>query len=284
MEQIKKNIRLVALDMDGTLFNNKLEITPKTQETIRAAVAAGVHIVISTGRPYIGLPVDSLTELGIRYAITANGSAIYRLPEKECIFSNCMRPETVAPIIRYLQTKDIQYDAFIGGNRYSEEHGQNIIDRLTQMPAATRSYIKTSGILTDNLADFILERELEIQKMTLNFYPLPDGSYKDRSEVWKYLKTNPQVTVLSGGYQNVEFTKAGTTKAMGLRFLADMFHITIKETMAVGDSQNDMDILQAAGIGIAMENAADEVKKIADFVTRSNLKDGVAYAIEKFVL
>lgn len=284
MEQIKKNIRLVALDMDGTLFNNKLEITPKTQETIRAAVAAGVHIVISTGRPYIGLPVDSLTELGIRYAITANGSAIYRLPEKECIFSNCMRPETVAPIIRYLQTKDIQYDAFIGGNRYSEEHGQNIIDRLTQMPAATRSYIKTSGILTDNLADFILERELEIQKMTLNFYPLSDGSYKDRSEVWKYLKTNPQVTVLSGGYQNVEFTKAGTTKAMGLRFLADMFHITIKETMAVGDSQNDMDILQAAGIGIAMENAADEVKKIADFVTRSNLKDGVAYAIEKFVL
>lgn len=284
MEQIKKNIRLVALDMDGTLFNNKLEITPKTQETIRAAVAAGVHIVISTGRPYIGLPVDSLTELGIRYAITANGSAIYRLPEKECIFSNCMRSETVAPIIRYLQTKDIQYDAFIGGNRYSEEHGQNIIDRLTQMPAATRSYIKTSGILTDNLADFILERELEIQKMTLNFYPLSDGSYKDRSEVWKYLKTNPQVTVLSGGYQNVEFTKAGTTKAMGLRFLADMFHITIKETMAVGDSQNDMDILQAAGIGIAMENAADEVKKIADFVTRSNLKDGVAYAIEKFVL
>ena len=284
MNHTPGKIRLAALDMDGTLFNNKLEITPKTQAAIKAAIAGGAQVVISTGRPYIGLPVDTLAELGIRYAITANGSAIYRLPEKECIFSNCMRPETVAPIIRYLQTKDIQYDAFIGGNRYSEEHGQDVIERLTQMPVATRSYIKASGILTENLADFILERELEVQKMTLNFYPLPDGSYKDRVDVWNHLKANPQVTVLSGGYQNVEFTKAGTTKAMGLRFLAEMFEIPIEETMAVGDSQNDMDIMQAAGIGVAMENATDEVKAIADFVTKSNLEDGVGYAIEKFIL
>ena len=96
MNHTPGKIRLAALDMDGTLFNNKLEITPKTQAAIKAAIASGAQVVISTGRPYIGLPVDTLTELGIRYAITANGSAIYRLPEKECIFSNCMRPETVA--------------------------------------------------------------------------------------------------------------------------------------------------------------------------------------------
>ena len=71
---------------------------------------------------------------------------------------------------------------------------------------------------------------------------------------------------------------------MGLRFLAEMFEIPIEETMAVGDSQNDMDIMQAAGIGVAMENATDEVKAIADFVTKSNLEDGVGYAIEKFIL
>ena len=279
-----KDIKLVALDLDGTLFDNSSHISERNLTAIRSITDKGIHVVISTGRPFEGIPFDQIKGTGINYAITANGSAIYRLPEKECIFSNCMRPETVAPIIRYLQTKDIQYDAFIGGNRYSEEHGQDVIERLTQMPAATRSYIKASGILTENLADFILERDLEVQKMTLNFYPLPDGSYKDRVDVWNHLKANPQVTVLSGGYQNVEFTKAGTTKAMGLRFLAEMFEIPIEETMAVGDSQNDMDIMQAAGIGVAMENATDEVKAIADFVTKSNLEDGVGYAIEKFIL
>lgn len=277
------NIKLVALDMDGTLFTDTLEITKENQKMIKAAVEAGVHVIISTGRPYVGLPVDKLAALGIRYAITSNGGGIYRLPEKECVFSKCMPPEIIVPIIRYLQTKDIQYDAFIGGNRYREESRQAIIPRMTQFPDATRSFVKNNAIFVENLAAFIEERNLDVEKMTINFYPLADGSYMDRKDVWNYLSQNPQVTALSGGYMNVEYTLAGTTKAMGLRFLADLLGVPMECTMACGDTQNDADIMQAAAIGVAMGNASDDIKAIADFVTKSNNDSGVAYAIGKFV-
>lgn len=276
------DIKLIALDMDGTLLNNQGEISPKTQTAIRKAAAAGIHIIISTGRPYIGLPVELLCSLGIRYAITSNAAAIYRLPGKECIYSSCMTPDIVCPIIRKLEKNDIHYDAFINGERYSEERMQPILEHLSQMPAATRGYIKRTGHMVDNLADYIMENNIAVEKITINFYPLPDGSYKDREAVLSILSEFPQINFQCGGYQNLEFTKALTMKSTGLRFLAKHFGLSLEETMACGDSQNDIDILKAAHIGIAMENAADEVKKAATFVTLSNENDGIAHAIYKF--
>lgn len=280
---MSKNIRLVALDMDGTLFNHNSQITAIDQKAIKEATAAGVQVVISTGRPYVGLPVDLLADLGIRYAITANGAAIYRLPEKECIFSNCMEPAVVCPILRRIQHKNIHYDAFIGGNGYGQHSFFPVIDQLS-MPDSIKAYIKTSRTMTDNLADFIEEKQLEVQKITINFIPQPDGSFIDRDAVFSILSEYPQITYLSGGYHNLEFTKAGTTKGMGLRFLADHFGISITQTMACGDSQNDLDILKTAGVGVAMENAVSEVKNAADFVTYSNENGGVAHAIYALVL
>lgn len=276
-------IKLVALDMDGTLFNDKLEITEENQRAIRAAIGSGTHVIISTGRPYVALPIEKLTDLGIRYVITSNGGGVYRIPEKECVYSSCMPPEVIVPIIRHLQTKDIQYDAFISGNRYRESDRQHLVERMTQFPEATRQMVKTNATFVDNLAAFIEERSLDVEKMTINFYPLPDGTYKDRDDVWSYLSANPQITALCGGYMNVEYTMAGTTKAMGLRFLADMLDVPMECTMACGDTQNDADIMQAAAIGVAMGNASDDIKAIADFVTKSNNDSGVAYAIDKFV-
>lgn len=276
-------IKLVALDMDGTLFNDKLEITEENQRMIRAAIEAGTHVIISTGRPYVALPIEKLTDLGIRYAITSNGGGIYRIPEKECVYSSCMPPEVIVPVIRFLQTKEIQYDAFVSGNRYRESNRQYIVDRLTQFPEATRNMVKTNAMFVDDLATFIEERGLDVEKMTINFYPLPDGTYKDRDDVWSYLSANPQITALCGGYMNMEYTMAGTTKAMGLRFLADLLNVPMECTMACGDTQNDADIMQAAAIGVAMGNAGNDIKAIADFVTKSNNDSGVAYAIEKFV-
>lgn len=281
---MSEKIKLVALDMDGTLFNDKLEITPENRRAIRAAIKEGVHVIISTGRPYIGLPIDALAELGIEYVLTANGAGIYRIPEKECVFSNCMSPEIIVPIIRFLQTKDIHYDAFIGGNRYRESSRQHLIDRMTQFPEATRTFVKNNAVFVEDLAVFIEEHNLNVEKMTINFCPLADGTYKDRDDVWNYLSENPQVTNLSGGYMNVEYTLAGTTKAVGLRFLADMLNVPMECTMACGDSQNDADIMQAAAIGVAMGNAGSDVKAIADFISKTNNDSGVAYAIDKFVL
>lgn len=276
-------IKLVALDMDGTLFTDKLEITAENQRAIRAAVEAGVHVIISTGRPYVGLPIEQLADLGIRYAITSNGGGVYSIPKKECVFCNCMSPEVIVPIIRKLQTFDIQYDAFIGGNRFRESNRQHIIDALTQFPEATRKFVKNNAMFVDDLAAYIEVLNQDVEKMTINFYPLADGTYKDRDATWEYLSANPQITALCGGYKNIEYTMAGTTKAVGLEYLADMLDVPMACTMAVGDTQNDADIMQAAAIGVAMGNASNDIKSIADFITKSNNDSGVAYVIDKFV-
>lgn len=280
---MKKKIRLVALDMDGTLFNNQSQISQTDQNTIRQITSSGIEVIISTGRPYVGLPVELLCSIGVRYAITANGAAIYQLPEKECIYSNCMEPAFVCPIIRELQKKDIHMDAFIDGNGYSQHSCEPKI-ALLDMPESIRAYIRSTRTFTDDLADFIEQRQLAVQKMTLNFYPNPDGTFFHREDVKALLSSHTEITFLSGGYHNLEFTKAGTTKGLGLTILCKQLGLDLSETMACGDTQNDMDILKTAAIGVAMGNARTDVKEIADFITFSNEESGVSHAIRTLIL
>ena len=159
-----------------------------------------------------------------------------------------------------------------------------MIEHLTHFPEATRDFLKNNASFVDNLASFIEEHSYHIEKMTINCSPLSNGEYKDREDIWNYLSENPQLTTVSGGYKNLEFTMCGTTKAIGLQFLADMLQVPMECTMACGDSQNDIDILQAAAVGVVMENASDNLKSIADFITKSNNDSGVAYAIKQLVL
>lgn len=278
---MKKEIRLVALDMDGTLFNNQSQISAVNQQTIREAAEKGIEIIISTGRPYAGLPVSLLSSLGIRFAITANGAAIYQLPDKKCIYESCMTPELVCPIIEKLQKKDIHMDAFINGDGYSRNVCAPKID-LLDIPESIRQYIKDTRTFTDDLAVYIHTHALNVQKMVLNFYPLADGSFRHREEVKTLLASYPEISFLSGGYHNLEFTKTGTNKGAGLCFLCEYLGLSIDQTMAIGDTQNDIDILKTAAIGVAMENARDDVKAIADYITASNEDDGVSHAIRKF--
>lgn len=279
---MKKKISLIALDMDGTLYNNKSQISPTDETAIREAAASGVTVVISTGRPYAGLSAEFLATLGIRYAITSNGAAVYHLPDKKCLFESCMEPELICPLLDELQKKDIHIDAFIDGDGYELAVCRPKIRHL-DMPESIQHYIESTRTFVDDLAAFVRERQLSVEKMTLNFYPLPDGTFRHQEEVKALLSAHPEVAFPSGGYHNLEFTKAGTTKGMGLRFLCDHLGISLNETMACGDTQNDIDILKTAAVGVAMANARPDVKQIADFITRSNEESGVAYAIRSFI-
>lgn len=279
---MNQNIRLVALDMDGTLLNHEGQISVTDQAAIKEITAQGIEVVISTGRPYTGLPTELLCDLGVHYAITANGAGVYTLPDKTCLHASCMQPEILCPLLEELQKKDIHIDAFVHGARYGLQSNYAKIDTLA-MPQSLRDYIRNSGTLFENLAALIRENRLEVEKMTLNFYPLADGSFKDRESVISLLAQHPEVTFLSGGYHNLEFTKTGTTKGMGLRFLCEHLGIGLSQTMACGDTQNDIDILQTAAIGVAMGNADREVQELADYVTLTNEECGVAAAIHRFI-
>lgn len=278
-----KDIKLVALDLDGTLFDNSSRISKRNLTAIRSITDKGIHVVISTGRPFKGIPFDQIKGTGINYAITANGSGIYEISTGKCLYENAMDEELVTPILNFLLTRDIHMDAFIGGKGYTPVQCVETAQKLT-VPSSIKNYIITTRTRLDNILQFIHENQLKVQKMTLNFYPAADGTLIDRETVRKFLVSNPSITTVCGGYNNLEFTRADANKGVGLRKLAEILGVNPDATMAIGDTENDLAIIEAAGIGVAMGNATDAVKARADYVTTTNTKDGVAAAIEHFIL
>ena len=278
-----KDIKLVALDLDGTLFDNSSHISERNLTAIRSITDKGIHVVISTGRPFEGIPFDQIKGTGINYAITANGSGIYEISTGKCLYENAMDEELVTPILSFLLTRDIHMDAFIGGKGYTPVQCVETAQKLT-VPSSIKNYIITTRTRLDNILQFIHENQLKVQKMTLNFYPAADGTLIDRETVRKFLVSNPSITTVCGGYNNLEFTRADANKGVGLRKLAEILGVNPDATMAIGDTENDLAIIEAAGIGVAMGNATDAVKARADYVTTTNTKDGVAAAIEHFLL
>ena len=278
-----KDIKLVALDLDGTLFDNSSRISKRNLTAIRSITDKGIHVVISTGRPFEGIPFDQIKGTGINYAITANGSGIYEISTGKCLYENAMDEELVTPILNFLLTRDIHMDAFIGGKGYTPIQCVETAQKLT-VASSIKNYIITTRTRLDNILQFIHENQLKVQKMTLNFYPAADGTLIDRETVRKFLVSNPSITTVCGGYNNLEFTRADANKGVGLRKLAEILGVNPDATMAIGDTENDLAIIEAAGIGVAMGNATDAVKARADYVTTTNTKDGVAAAIEHFIL
>ena len=278
-----KDIKLVALDLDGTLFDNSSRISKRNLTAIRSITDKGIHVVISTGRPFEGIPFDQIKGTGINYAITANGSGIYEISTGKCLYENAMDEELVTPILNFLLTRDIHMDAFIGGKGYTPVQCVETAQKLT-VPSSIKNYIITTRTRLDNILQFIHENQLKVQKMTLNFYPAADGTLIDRETVRKFLVSNPSITTVCGGYNNLDFTRADANKGVGLRKLAEILGVNPDATMAIGDTENDLAIIEAAGIGVAMGNATDAVKARADYVTTTNTKDGVAAAIEHFIL
>lgn len=278
-----KDIKLVALDLDGTLFDNSSRISKRNLTAIRSITDKGIHVVISTGRPFEGIPFNQIKGTGINYAITANGSGIYEISTGKCLYENAMDEELVTPILNFLLTRDIHMDAFIGGKGYTPIQCVETAQKLT-VPSSIKNYIITTRTRLDNILQFIHENQLKVQKMTLNFYPAADGTLIDRETVRKFLVSNPSITTVCGGYNNLEFTRADANKGVGLRKLAEILGVNPDATMAIGDTENDLAIIEAAGIGVAMGNATDAVKARADYVTTTNTKDGVAAAIEHFIL
>ena len=274
-------VKLIALDLDGTLFNSQSQISAHNIDTIKKANEAGATVVISTGRPYSGLPFEQLKGSGIRFAITTNGSAIYEIESGKCLFEEAMDEDIILPILDFLLKKDIHMDAFIGGKGYTPVQCVAAGQKLAN-PPALKHYILNTRVRVDNLPLFIHENQLKVQKMTLKFYPEGD-IFKDREEVRKYLESNPAVTTVSGGYNNLEFTRADVNKGVGLQKMAQLLDIPVAKTLAVGDTENDLAIIRAAGVGVAMGNATAAVKSAADYITTSNDEDGVATAIAHFL-
>lgn len=270
--------KIIGTDLDGTALNEQSILSPKTMDVFRQANDQGVKIVVATGRAQIALP-EQLKELPfIKYGITSNGARVVDIATGETLYENYIAKEAAEESCNILRQLDMNIEVFIEGKAYI---GRREYDDIMEGRNTTRNkqYIMESRIPLDNIFDLMMEHSSEIENVNVNYTDMDT-----KEKVGPILEKIANITLTSSVPHNHEIEGATTNKADGLRFVMEKLGYTRDELMAFGDNPNDIAMIQFAGMGVAVENAQEEVKEKADYIAPANYEDGVAKTIERFVL
>jgi len=272
------NIKLIALDMDGTVLRTDKTISPKTMEVLRAAQARGIHIVPTTGRPRKMIPQPILDVGSIRYAITSNGASLADLVTDSILYSNIMTRQETDHIISFLAGYNLFVEAYCEGDSYTDKENLKLIPTFKDFPPIYVEMIMRSQTFIEDMPGFIKRENKRLEKINVPY--LEPGVYE---EVLAKLLTMKDYAITSSFLENIEINRATANKGEALGHLCKLLGIPAEQVMAFGDGSNDLEMLQFAGFGVAMGNAIEPLRPLANYITRSNEEDGVAYAIEKFI-
>lgn len=277
---MNRDIRLLALDLDGTTFNSEKIITERTREAIAAAIRKGVIVMPATGRPKNGLPESFTSIPGVRYALTSNGGAVVDLEEDRMIHGDFVDYETGCRVIDLLLSIDALVEVYHGGICYADRRGYDKTLHIYQhMPAWFKVYVRKSRTPVDDLREQVYSGKLKIEKFLASF-----DDMALRQQLFERAKKIGNLSVVFGNAFNVEISSATATKGNSLLAFAAEMGIKPEQIMVCGDTMNDQTMMAAAGLAVAMGNADEDIKALADYITLSNDEDGVACAIEKFIL
>lgn len=276
--EITKPVRIVALDLDGTLLKADQTIGERTQKALIDAMNSGVNIVIATGRPYVALPEAIKGIEGVRYAITANGGRIVKLHSGECIHSTPIAEETARKLLNWFRTLPYMIEVHTGGGAYIDCHS---LDNPAKhgIKDGSIEYLRNSRTELPDLYEFAFEHVSEIENINFHF-----GDQEAKKKMWAELEKFEDLYVTSSFDRLLEISNVNASKGKAIYALADILGVDYEDTMACGDGLNDLAMLEAAGVAVAMANGKPEVIAVADFVAPDNENDGVGVAIEKFAL
>ncbi|EDP67955.1 hydrolase, haloacid dehalogenase-like family protein [Carnobacterium sp. AT7] len=267
-------IKLVAIDLDGTLLNREHIISDENKEVIKKAKEQGVKVVLCTGRPLLGM-ISYLEELNLRevgdYGITYNGGLVQRTDTGEVLSKKTLTKVEIEEI--FALSKEINVPCnFIDLEKIYEPPYPEGRDSLypTVMRALPYVPIEMEHVSEDiaiNKTVFCYEQtslDEAIKKIPVHFH-----------EKYTIMKSRPVL---------LELMPKGVDKGSGIAVLADLLGFEASEVMSLGDEANDAAMIEYAGMGVAMGNATDEIKAMAQYITKTNEEHGVAHAIQKFVL
>lgn len=275
------DIRLIALDLDGTLLTTDKRLTKHTIQVLSRAAEKGVSIVPATGRSLGGLS-PKIRELPfIRYAITVNGAAVWDMERQELLVRRAFSTERALELWDFIGRYRTMRDACIDGVARMEPEYYNKVE-IFMPDEPRRMLVRSTRKPTEGLRELVADPNTTVEKFNLFFRAAAEEERQQARRELERLFDGLSVTSSLGN--NLEINHADATKGKGLLSLAAHLGLETGQIMAFGDGENDVSMLQAAGCGVAMENAPEEVKAAADLVTLSNDEEGVAYCIEKYVL
>lgn len=273
-----KPIKIIAVDLDGTLLNSEKKVSPQDKKMIEKAAGSGVHIIPATGRLYNAVPDEVKSLEGVRYLILANGAVVYDMKENRDVLHSEIPREQAKEIFDFLDAYPCIYGCYISDQSWMTHEAKDQIDRYVP-EVAFRPLITAFNETADDLRDLVASRDVDVQKIQLFS---GDAALIDHLLI-RIPEEFPGVVTTSSIRHNVEINAASAQKGVALLRLADFLGIGQEMTMAIGDAINDIDMIKAAGVGVAMANAfAKEVKEAADYITSDCDHGGVAEAIEKF--
>lgn len=266
---------LLAIDMDGTTLNSQVEVTEENQEAIRRAVDAGMMVVPASGRAFGFLPEVIRTFPGIRYAITSNGSSIVDVTTRKPYLVIPIPTDKAAVAFDILDQLDCFIEIYDKGEAIVSETSMGRLDEF--LPKVYHESFRQHEVVLEDDAFEELKKSDSIEKLNIFF-----AHEDDRQWAAKKLREAELGMVLSaeGG---IEVMNSECSKGEALRELCDKLDMDLSQVVAMGDSRNDIEMVQAAGRGIAVANALDDLKEVADEITVSNDENAVACIIDEIL-
>ena len=266
--------RLLFLDLDGTLLNDAKEITPGNREALERTLQRGHGVIIATGRPLKSAMALS-RRLGLDkpgcYTIAYNGAKIYDWSREDLIFSFAMEIPSAIRVFEKANALGVHVQTYDGNDVLVEPRGDD---------EAVRRYGQMVGMTHRVIGDIHTDLKEKPVKCLLIDYEKNDGLL----QMQDWIRGNmPELDCFFSCLWFVEVVPKGMNKGEAVKMLCAKLGVEIENAVTCGDAANDLAMLKAAGIGVAMQNGVEEVKAVADYITtRDNNHDGVAEAADKF--
>ena len=275
---MKYRIKMIGLDLDGTLLTDKKELTDRTKAALCRAIELGITVLVASGRPWMGVPEELRNFPGMRYALTSNGARIIDTKDDRVIEEHLLSPELALKALAVCGKYDTLQEVYFDGQGYAPEDQMAYVEKYHRNPSMCE-YMRKTRLPVKDIRKLVEQENRGLDKVQALF-----ADMDERETAWKELEQEKGLELVGSLQYNIEINAAGVNKGTGLVNLGRMLGIRRKEIMAFGDGDNDIAMLREAGFGVAMANADEQVKAAADYITLSNEEEGVAEAIERLVL
>ena len=266
---------IIAVDLDGTVLDAEKKVTERTLAALEAAAESGIWVVPATGRILKGMPEEILKLGWIRYMILANGATVWDRETESCLYRAEISAETGLEVFRWLDGFPVIYDCYQDNQGWMTASMWENAEAYAPSPFYLQ-HIRSLRRPVPDLKEHIRRSGTSLQKIQA----FCRTTETQREVIGRTAERFPQLAVSTSVARNVEINDGRANKGAALTALAERLGIPMGKVAAFGDGTNDLSMIRAAGMGVAMGNAAEEVKAAADRVTAGNGEDGVGIAVE----
>jgi Cof subfamily protein (haloacid dehalogenase superfamily) len=270
--------KLVAMDMDGTLLNSKKEVSDKSKQVLQEASNLGIKLVVCTGRIFTSARFYARLIGTSAPIIASNGAYIREKDRDEAIFEEPLKNNELYKIVETIKSYGLHPQLFTTDSIFTEK----IIHFSKNYARWNESVVESDRVNIEVIKDFNEAIEKNVGKI-LKVVVMDEDKNKIIS-LKSEIKERMDVAAITSVGNNIEIMSSGISKGSAVSKLAEYYGILAEEVICIGDNENDLSMIEYAGLGIAMGNATEELKKAANYITDTNDSDGVAKAIEKFIM